>query len=108
MVVAVQHLSYKITDGVALLIDPGILRSKLSFPIGYGIQIATEAIFYYLLVIVLIYLACHFSMEHESWITSLFLAAMRPHHPLPQYLRYLDPRQRRERDAEDDLRKREG
>ena len=50
MVVAVQHLSYKITDGVALLIDPGILRSKLSFPIGYGIQIATEAIFYFLVI----------------------------------------------------------
>lgn len=50
MVVAVQHLSYKITDGVVLLINPNILKSKLSFPIGYSIQLATEAIFYFLVI----------------------------------------------------------
>jgi len=50
MVVAVQHLSYKITDGVILLIDPNILKTHLSFPIGYGVQFATEAIFYFAVI----------------------------------------------------------
>ena len=50
MVVAVQHLSYKISDGIILLIDPAIFKSKLSFPIGYGVQIATEAVFYFAII----------------------------------------------------------
>lgn len=50
MVVSVQHLSYKISDGVILLIDPAIFRSKLSFPIGYGVQIATELVFYFAVI----------------------------------------------------------
>jgi len=50
MVVAVQHLSYKIADGVILLIDPNILKTHLSFPIGYGVQFATEAVFYFTVI----------------------------------------------------------
>ena len=50
LVIALQHLSYKIADGIMIAIDPALMRTRWSFLYVYSVQAITEAGFYFAII----------------------------------------------------------